>query len=123
MANPVLSPLNDFACTVLLEDVDAATGLVTPVITGTVTGFLAIDNSPTATTADPSLSLSGVYIGGTNGFVAGTWLFNFDATILTASLLNTLFNAATPYFIVSRVGAVRRYVTLSYSPSVAATVV
>lgn len=121
MANPNLSPLNDLVFTLLIEDVNTGTGVITPVTTGTVTGFLATDNAPTATTADPSLSISGVYIGGANGFAAGTWLFNFDATILTAALLNTLFNSATPYLIISRSGAARRYVTLTYTPSLAAT--
>jgi hypothetical protein len=121
MANPNLVPLNDFVCTVLVEDVNSGTGVISSVTTGTVTAFIAIDNSPSATAADPSLTQSATYIGGANGFVAGTWLVNFDATVLTASLLNTLFNTATPYLIISRVGAVRRYVTLSYVPSLAAT--
>lgn len=118
-----LVPLNDFACTVLVEDVDPATGLIGPVTSGTVTGFIAADNSPTATEADASLTMSGTYIGGANSFAAGTWLFNFDAAILTPTLLNSLFSTATPYFIVQRASGVRRYVALTYVPSLAATTV
>lgn len=121
MATNPLSPLNDFTRTVLLEDVDAVTGVITPVTTGTVTGFLATSNSPTAVAADPALSVSGVYIGGANGYEDGTWLLEIDAAALTPTLLDSLFASVTPYFIVSRANAVRRYEKLKYTPALAAT--
>jgi hypothetical protein len=121
MATNPLSPLNDFNRTVLLEVVDGVTGVITPVTTGTVTGFLATSNLPTAGSADASLSVSGVYIGGANGYEAGTWLFAIDAAVLTPALLDTHFASATPYFIVGRVSGVRRYEKLAYKPALAAT--
>lgn len=121
-ANP-LYPLNDFLRTLLLETVHPTTGVTTPVTTGTVTGFLATSNSPTATAADASLSVSGVYIGGANDFDAGTWLFEIDAANLTAALLATHFTTATPYFIVKMDGAIRVFEKLKYVAARPATLV
>lgn len=122
MANP-LYPSNDFVRTLLLETVHAVTGVTTPVTTGTVTGFLATSSSPTATAADPSLEVSGVYVGGANGYDAGTWLFEIDADDLTPTLLATLFATATPHFIVKMDGAIRVYEKLKYTASRPATLV
>lgn len=122
MATNPLAPLNDFVRTVLIEEVDAVTGVITPATTGSVTGFLATSNDPTATTAHANFSVAGVYIGGANGFAAGTWLFAIDAAALTAALLDQYFATAVPYFIVSRVGAIRRYEKLAYKPALAATI-
>jgi hypothetical protein len=111
--NP-LYPLNDFIRTLLLETVDPATGVTSPVDAGTVTGFLATSNNPTATAAHATLEVTGTYIGGANGFEDGTWLFEIDAVDLTATLLDTLFGDVTPYFIVQMVGGVRVYEKLKY---------
>lgn len=118
-----LFPLNDFVRTVLLENVDAVTGVVTPITSGTIYGFLAISNAPTASEADGTLIVPGVYIGGANGYEAGTWLFQIDAAALTAALLASLFSATVPpYFIVKKANDVRVYEKLKYTASRAATI-
>lgn len=122
MALRPLSPLNDFLRQVLLEIVDPTTGVVTAVTTGTVTGFLATSKLPTATAYDPTWSVSGVYIGGANGFTAGTWQFEIDAAVLTTALCDAAFTTGTPYFIVSRVNAVRVYEQLRYLQSAPAVI-
>jgi hypothetical protein len=117
-----LTPLNDLDLTIVLEDINTSTGTRTPITTGTVTGFLATSSAPDATTADATLSVSGVYIGGQTKITgqsatydAGTWLFHLDASALTIALLDEKFAAATPYFIVSKSNAVRKVGQLSYS--------
>jgi hypothetical protein len=122
MATNPLYPRNDFIRTLLLETVDPSSGAVTPVDAGTVTGFLATSNAPAATAADASLEVSGVYVGGANGYEDGTWLFEIDATALTPTLLATLFTTATPYFIVKMDGAIRVYEKLKYVSARPATI-
>lgn len=114
-----LYPSNDLAVTVTLEDIDSITGVKSPLTTGTVTAFIASSNSPTATAADPSLSVSAVH---TNN-PAGKWLVFFDATVLAPGLLDTLFSAAVPYLIVEQSGGVRAYVEMEYVASRPGTVV
>lgn len=122
MADRPLSPLNDFDRTVLIEEVNTS-GVVVPVVDisgGAIIGFLAAGKEPTAATVTAAFSVSGVYIGGANGYDAGTWLFQIDASALTAALLDQYFASATPYFIVQRTNGKRRYEKLKYTPSWAA---
>lgn len=122
MADRPLSPLNDFDRTVLIEEVNSS-GVVVPVTDtsgGAIVGFLATSKDPTASAADPTLSVNGVYIGGANGYDAGTWLFQIDASVLTPSLLDSKFGSVTPYFLVQRTNGKRRYEKLKYTPSWAA---
>lgn len=114
MATLELYPLNDFIAQVTLKDVDA-TGAEIPVTTGTVTAFLATSNGPTATAADPTLSVSAVYTG-----AGGVWLITIDAAVLTASLLALHFATVTPYLIVQKTGAVRVYAKCKYKAERAA---
>lgn len=121
MSHP-LNPLNKFSRIVLIQDVDAVTGATDPVVAGTLTGFLATSNDPSATTADPSLTTTGTHIGvsvpdATHPYPLGTWLITFSATVLTVALLDSLFTTAIPYFIVSYPGIDRVYETLSYKRS------
>lgn len=111
-----LYPLNDLSLEVKLKTVNSETGAKEALTTGTVTAFLATANTPTASAADATLSVSCVHIG------SGKWLAQFDGATLTATLLNTLFSAATPYCIVQAAGDIRAYVELTYSASREATV-
>lgn len=122
MADRPLSPLNDFDRTVLIEEVNSS-GVVVPVTSiagGAIVGFLAAGKEPSAIAADASWNVNGVYIGGANGFDAGVWLFQIDASALTAALLDSEFATAVPYFIVQRTNGKRRYEKLKYTPSWAA---
>jgi hypothetical protein len=123
-ANP-FSPLNDFTRQVLLEQVDAVTGLTSAVTTGTVLGFISTSNAPDATTADASWSANLVYIGGANGFAAGTWQFAIDAAVITLAKCTTagfVAGTATPYFIVQKDSAFRVVEKLKYTAVRSATV-
>ena len=106
MATKTISPANDYVEYILLEDTDPETGVVGPVTSGTITGFLSTSNSSTATAIDPSLSVTGVYVGGANNYDAGTWMFIIDATVITAALIG---GKGTIFFIVQKPGAVRVY--------------
>jgi hypothetical protein len=119
-----LAPDNDLLRTFYLEDVDPITFAKTPVTTGTVTAFLATTKDGSA--ADPSLSISAVHVGvaspTADEYALGTWGIEFDATILTSSLLATLFAATGKAFlVVEKAGAVRRYEQLTYATAIAAT--
>jgi hypothetical protein len=107
-----LYPLNDLALAVTLKTVDASTGDVSVLTTGTVTGFLATTNTPSATAADPTLVATCNY-----STSRSKWIVTIDAAILTVSLLNTHFAAATPYLILQSANNFRGYVTLTYSAS------
>lgn len=124
MAVHQLNPGNDLVRTVLLESVDAGTGVTTPVTTGTVTAFLTATSASTATAADPSLTANGVYVGGANGFAAGTWLFTIDGDTLDPDALDfaTLFPAGVAYFIVERPGSIRVYEKLKVVDARAAVI-
>lgn len=113
---PDLVPLNDWAATVTLKDV-GSDGRPVPLETGTVTVFLAIANTPTATAADPSLSVAATYTG-----AGGKWLIQFDGATLTAALLATHFASTPPYLIIVQLGSIRTYATLTYAASRAAVI-
>jgi hypothetical protein len=110
-----LYPLNDLTVRVTLKVVSPLTGQITPLTGASVTGFLATSNLPTATAADPTLSVSATEIG------MGVYLVAFSGVLLTASLLATLFTTVTPYLIVQEPTDVRVYAQLAYSPSRPAT--
>jgi hypothetical protein len=116
MTTPIIWPLNDFALKAKLKDIDSATGIVAPLITGTVTAFLATSNLPTATAADPTLSVTASNLG------LGAWLIFFDATILLPSLLDGLFAATPPYCIIVYPSGIRAVVACAYQASRAADV-
>lgn len=108
-----LYPLNDLTLLVTLKSVDPATGKVGPLVAGTVTGFLAVDNTPTIGAADPSLTATVVYTG-----AGGKWLVTIDATNLTAVLLASLYGAgATPYLILQLASGFRVAIQLAYFAS------
>jgi hypothetical protein len=117
MPAPELSPLNDIAFLVTLYEINATTAAREKVTSGTVTAFLATTNTPTATAADPTLSVSATYIS-----AKGRWLAAFDGSTLTAALLATHFAAATPYLIVQKSGDVRIAVELDYAATRTVTV-
>lgn len=124
VANPVLSPLNDFVIRAFIERVDPVTGVVSPLVSGSLTGFLATSADPTATTADPTWSVAGVYIGGANNFPDGTWQFEIDGTVLTVAACNAAFlTLQKAYFIVVKTGSIRKACTVTYKPISVATVV
>lgn len=112
MANIILYPDNDLVVKVRLRQASASTGAVTDLTSGTVTAFISLSNLTTATPADASLSVACTYSGS-----SGWWVVAFDATILTSTLLNTLFASAAPYLIVQQVGGIAGYAPMTYSPS------
>lgn len=108
MALRELNPKNDFVRQFVLENVDALTGVISAVTSAAVSGFFATTKASDATAADPTLSASGVYIGGANEYAAGTWQVAIDAGVLTTTLCATLFPAGTGcYFIVTSDTGVR----------------
>ncbi|HEV8448614.1 MAG TPA: hypothetical protein VGQ44_17410 [Gemmatimonadaceae bacterium] len=118
----VLSPSNDLVYTFVLEEVDPATFVLGPATTGAVTCFLSTSNLSNAT-AITGLTRPAVYIGGANGYPDGTWGVEFDADDLTPALLQPIFEvspAPTPYLMIVRGGAVRRYITLKYQKALKA---
>lgn len=120
MAFP-LSPLNDFSLEWKLKTLDMTPGSSTlgkliPLTTGTVSAFLATSNSPTATAADPTLTVVCTHVG------SGKWISSWNADVLTPTLLETLFAAATPYAICVAAGDVRKYAECEYVPAAAAEV-
>jgi hypothetical protein len=111
---PTLAPIfanNDFALKAKLKDIDEVTGIVSPLLTGTVTAFLATSSLPTATAADPTLSVTATTQGG------GIRLVFFDATILLPSLLDGLFAATPPYCIIVYPSGIRAVVACAYQAS------
>jgi hypothetical protein len=110
-----LYPLNDLSLLVTLKDVDV-NGKIVPLTTGPVPFFLSTANGPTATAADPSLAGNAVHTQN------GVWLIQFDAPVLTYSLLNGLFAATPPYLIIQQSNGIRVYVPLTYVPARPATV-
>lgn len=110
-----LYPSNDLAVKVTLKVVNPQTGQIGPLTGGTVTGFLATSSSPTATAADPSLSVTATEVG------SGVYLVAFDGSVLTPSLLASLFATVTPYLIVQEPNDVRVYAECAYLPSRPAT--
>lgn len=118
-AEIVLAPLNDFDVVVGPLTSVPSTGTKAAITTGSVTGFLATSDDPTATAADAALSASLSYVG-TNSdgegktYPAGSWLFQLDATVLTADLLSTHFAAARPWLIVKRDNDFRQAFPVTY---------
>lgn len=106
-----LFALNDFIVKTALRVVNSATGVETPLTTGTVTAFLATTYGPTAAAADPSLSVSATHTGN------GVWLICFAGSVLTPTLLDPLFGASTPYLIVQQPGGIRVYAPVTYVPA------
>ena len=109
---PDLFPLNDLALSVQLKSVDPTSGALSYITTGSVTGFLATSDLPTATAADASLVATCNYSGAN-----GKWTVTIDAALLTAALLNTLFATTTPYLIVQQTNDFRFAIQLAYSAS------
>lgn len=114
----VIYPSNDLPLVAKLWDIDinpssATFGKPIPLTTGTVTAFIAASIAPTAVAVDPSLTASGLHIG------KGKWLIVFDGSILTPTLLNTLFGSGTiPQIIIQQPGNLRSYVPgVTYSAS------
>lgn len=108
---PTLYPLNDFSLLLPLKMVNATTGKVEKVITGTVTFFIATSNTPTAVAADGTLAGSATHVG------SGNWLIQLDAAALTAVLLATLFASTPPVLIVIQPNGFRVYLPLLYAAS------
>lgn len=107
-----LYPLNDLVLEVEIKTPSATkAGTSTPVTTGTATAFLALSDAPDAVEADASLVTTGSHI------AKGWWRFTFDATDLDATLLDTLFSAATPYAIVEHDAGIRVFAEGTYSAS------
>lgn len=100
-----LNPLNDKTITFELNTRNSSTGVLTPVTSGTVTVIIATTDAPDATEADAALVFTAVYIGGANGFVAGTWMVFIDGAVLTVALLASLPRYL--YLIARRTGDIR----------------
>lgn len=109
------SPGNTFARYVYLSQINAVTGVITPVTSGSFTGFLSLTGGSTATAASGTLSVAGVYIGGATAYVsrpgpgiAGSWQFIITGAALTPTLCASLFRDGAQYwFIVTDGTAVR----------------
>lgn len=109
-----------------LKDVDQVSGKIVPLTTGPVTYFLATSKLPTATAVDPTLTGSAILTVNSAASGApptGMWLVQLDAIVLTAALLDALFATVTPYLIIQKIGGVRVYVEMLYTPSRAGVVV
>jgi hypothetical protein len=112
----VLSPSNDVVYTFVINEVNPSTFVLGPATTGAVTCFISTSNLSNAT-AIAGLTQGAVYIGGANGYPVGTWGVEFDADTLTPALLQPIFevdNPPTPYLMIVRAGAVRRFIPLKY---------
>ena len=108
MSIPNLHPKCDLALLVTLKQVNAAGALV-PLESGAVTVFVATSSASTATAADPTLTGTATYTG-----AGGKWLCTVDASVLTSTLLASLFAATTPWFIVWAQDANRIAIELAY---------
>jgi hypothetical protein len=116
MADFTLYALNDFSKFVKLKDIDANTGAVSSLTSGTVTVFFSTDNDSAAVTAHADLSNTATHIAN------GKWLIFFDASVLTKSVLDTAFSTDPPYMIVQYPNGFRVYFTGEYVESRAGTV-
>lgn len=108
-----LNPYNDLTLLVTLKTVTLASGVITPVSSGTVAAFLATSNSPTATVADPTLNATCTYTGS-----LGRWTIAWDGAVLTPTLAATITYA----IITLNATDIRVAVALTYGASRAATV-
>lgn len=123
IAPPSLSPLNDFAVQVYIEALNPTTGVIGPLIGGSVQAFLATTNDPAVASALPAWVVSGVYIGGANNYPDGTWQFEWDGSILTITDCDTAFLALLKgYVIIQRAGSIRRALSFLYKRVFVATV-
>jgi len=112
-----LNPLNDLAFLVTIKVTDDG-GSSTPLAANaTGTAFLATSNASTATAADATLVVAPLYTG-----KPGRFLVRFDATLLTSTLLATLFAAETPWCIVTFPGDIRVAVELMYEDALVVAV-
>lgn len=119
-----LSPLNPFVRIVgPIMDIDPVTSLETPVIAGTVIGFLSTSKEPTAAAADGALQTNLVYVGAQPGRKVGQWMFRLGGAVLTPALLEQHFATARPFLVVERTGVARVFEELQYSRPRAATLV
>ena len=109
MSDIPIYPGNDFASLVGFKGVNTTTGRPEMLETGTATAFLATSGSPTATAADPTLSISLTHIS------HGRWLVLFDAALLTAALMASLFGLTQPWLIAIHSSGVRTAVPLTYT--------
>lgn len=122
-----LAPLTDLNIVVGPLKSVPSTGTKAAITTGTVTGFLATSKSSSATAADAALQATLTYVGGNSDgeggtYEAGMWLFQLDASVLTANLLSTNFAATTPYLIVTRSNDLRWAFPLVYRDSLVGSV-
>lgn len=111
---------NAFVRGVLLRLVDPATGAITPVTTGTVTGFLAASRTAAAP-PDGTLQVNLVYIGNQPGRAAGTWMFFLPASVMARALLEQYFLNKRAYFICVRSNARRVVEEIVYADAEMAT--
>lgn len=112
-----ISPLNDFVATMLLENVNSVTGVVSAIDSGTITGFLSTSDLPDATAFDATWQVNGVYVGGANDYEAGTWMWQIDAAVLTYALMESAFGSSRrAYFIVQKTNDKRVVKKLRYRP-------
>ncbi len=123
-AHDALSPGNKLFRVALIETVDGTTGETTPIVSGTVSAFLAISNDPDATTANAAFAVNAVHVGiavptALQPFPLGSWLIVIPA--LSATLLDTYFTTVAPYLIVVRASEARVYEKLHYKRSKAVT--
>ena len=116
MAAPKISSQNDFVIAVKLYQVASGAITRTAHTSGTVTGFLATSNESDATAADASLVATISHVSD------GWWRVSIDASVLTQSLMDTHFAAATPYLIISQSNNFRRYIELDYDDALEAPV-
>jgi len=121
---PILYPLNDLSVAMGPFETVTTLGVHTPITAGTISGFLATTDAPDAIAADATLAVANLsYIGGQpkgdgTNWAAGWWLIQFDAAVLTAALLNTLFAARGEAFIHAiSAGNVRVVVRVEYRAS------
>lgn len=114
MGDITFYPANDRALLVTLYTIDtvpssATYGKPIPITTGVVTAFLSVSNLPTATTADPVLTITGQHI------KKGKWLLFWDGALLTTVTLNLLTSGG--YIIVVKPNGVRVFAPFLYSAS------
>jgi hypothetical protein len=115
-----INPENDKIISFELNLRSALTGALTPVVDGVVTAIITESDAPDAAAAAGTPALNAVYIGGANGFVAGTWMVLINGTDLTVALMAGL--ASKLYLIARRTGDIRAVVELENVASRYATV-
>lgn len=109
MSLDTIYPANDWACKVKLKDISVIDGSIGPLTTGIVRAFLSTSAGPTATPADSTFDIHATHLGN------GIWLILFDAAVLTATLMQSLFGSTPPYLIVEYGGGFRVSTPLVYA--------